>query len=1435
MINRIIIIILLLLILISELQSQDYNSYIINYKGNESELIQKLSQINPKIEKSFKFINTKKLSDNYSFLSNKQLDILVNLNNYYSLKIGSSLEINDIYNNLKNDTNFISLSPNYIYQIEQGKNFPNDSLFQNQWYLKVINAEHISQNFSGKGVIIGLIDTGVDFTHPDLIDNLWINSDEDLNQNGRFDPWSHLEKRDGVYGDLNGVDDDGNGIIDDIIGFDFVDQSVVNIGDYSNPDPIPEDEGGHGTLVAGVMSAKRNNHIGISGIAYNAKLMTVKAFDATGNAESDDIARAILYSVLNGAKVLNFSFGERNESPIVYDAIKFAYSMNCVMVASSGNNGWNLPHYPSDHPEVISVGGIDENLRVGGKTNYGSMLDVTAPATNIMTCDVGGVYKYTSGTSLSAPMVSALAALLLEKYPELSPSEIRSTIQMSANRINDDKWSTNYGAGIIDVNKTLETTGISNFEIVSPKHEQTINKDIDSILEIKGTVNSTLFDSYDFAIGKDIMPNSWLVETEKFKHQVANDLLAKININSLEDGLYTLSLRIYQKNLNVIERRIYLNIISNNSRVQLQNFQQLDAYYNDKRAVIIGAVTDRKCKMFLKYSESDSKDIKTTQQFDFNSQYHTIILSDEITPEITYNAEAYFFTNQNDTLIHKFQFSRKNDIFQITNFERKPYSMPRSYLLNQVADLYGNGKKHLAVNDLSSLFIGESRIYEFDNNKLSLKDSSAEGWIPAGIGDSNGDGILEIFGTADGMSTVKQAKILGDSPYSQELYRSALDTTFWAEKIFDIDGDGVDELIAYKYDSKYANHYVIYKFINGKYELLTRAILPDEYKDFSLTRGSAIADFDGDGKYELVFANTRGNLFIYEFDNNELKLEYIDEEAKSSSIQFIEKPDIDGDGTPEIMHAYAGSKKLFAQNEVGIPLWTVRILKATGKDTYSSEIWSENIYGVRLGATRNGIFYRNGSAIGDLNGDGKDEIILSLFPNLYIWTYDENTKKMIPFWYYPTTFSNSAVVYDFDDNGKNEIAFTTFSNTSFFEFIDKNLSPKTPKNFDGWATSQTSAYFKWDKVGDGVRYAFFLVDRSQIPPKLNQLTTIPYTEVVIKNLNPDTYYEFVLSAYYHGVGEQQYSSDFTEIVGIYTAKNTKISSVENVSKQNLILNFEGRLKGNYINPENFEIYDLDNNFISSVKSATIISENKILISYDKELSANNFLLKNYPFRDFYNNYINRDSIIFELIEKEPEKELYLISLEVLSQTLLRLQYSEEVEKESAENPNNYTMLPFGKVFNAEIDNTNNSKVLLNLTQEIRKDGSRGKNYTITVSDVKAKSGNEITKGSGNTLGFVISSDNLRNIYVYPNPIRKSEELEIYFANLTHKAKVTIMTSDGAEIITLIESDGNGGVEWNGRDINGNYLETGIYLFKVSGTNSEGREVFEEINKFVIIP
>lgn len=275
---------------------------------------------------------------------------------------------------------------------------------QDQWYLRSGNLQKSWDLLRTRGiaaggdssVVVAVIDTGVDYTHEDLKDNIWVNTKE-------------------IPG--NGIDDDGNGYIDDVYGVD------LETGRDSGMD-----DNGHGTHVAGIIAAA-NNHIGVVGLAYNVKLMPIKAGMASGFFNQSQIAKGILYAYNNGADVINMSFGGSASTIAVQDALETAYT-RCVLVAAAGNDGapnegfLARPAYPAALSYVMGVMSVDMWGVESSFTNYDVAAyssveyEVYAPGSQILSTIPGNRYATWSGTSMAAPYVSAMAALLRSAYPD---------------------------------------------------------------------------------------------------------------------------------------------------------------------------------------------------------------------------------------------------------------------------------------------------------------------------------------------------------------------------------------------------------------------------------------------------------------------------------------------------------------------------------------------------------------------------------------------------------------------------------------------------------------------------------------------------------------------------------------------------------------------------------------------------------------------------------------------------------------------------------------------------------------------------------------------------------------------------------------------------------------------------------------------------------
>lgn len=337
------------------------------------------------------------------------------------------------------------VQPDYKIQLNQ---VPNAPRFADQWGLRNtgqsggtagadINAAAAWNVSTGtRQTIVAVIDTGVDYRHPDLAPNMWVNPRE-------------------VAG--NGKDDDGNGFVDDIYGANFMD---------NNGDPM--DDYHHGTHVAGIIGAVGNNGIGVSGVNWNTRIMALKFMSANGGGFTSDAVRAVNYAVANGAKVINTSWGGAPYDNALVSAIKNARNSGVIVVASAGNDGKNAdtdPFYPGSYStvsdNVVSVAATDDRDQMPGYSNFGrNSVLLAAPGDNILSTFPNNSYSYLSGTSMATPMVSGALSLLWDARPDWSYQQVLAKLRTSVDTLPSLSGKTITG-GRLDLAKLLDAPTVS--------------------------------------------------------------------------------------------------------------------------------------------------------------------------------------------------------------------------------------------------------------------------------------------------------------------------------------------------------------------------------------------------------------------------------------------------------------------------------------------------------------------------------------------------------------------------------------------------------------------------------------------------------------------------------------------------------------------------------------------------------------------------------------------------------------------------------------------------------------------------------------------------------------------------------------------------------------------------------------------------------------
>ncbi len=300
------------------------------------------------------------------------------------VKLPEAMTVHDALDLFRQDPQVEFAEPNYYRYLRATT--PNDTHYSSLWALPVINAPggwDVATDCST--TVVGLIDSGVNYTHPDLSANIWTNAGEIA---------------------ANSIDDDGNGKIDDTRGWDFV---------YDDNDPM--DGNGHGTHVAGIIGAVGNNALGVTGICWNGQIMILRAFDASGTATVADTIEAMDYARQNGVKVINASYSSPDFSQAEHDAIAQLNSAGILFIAAAGNESTNsdlTPSYPADYdlPNIIAVAATDTSDQLASYSNFGrSAVDVAAPGNSIYSTDmsltaalpVQGFESGTAGWILDAP------------------------------------------------------------------------------------------------------------------------------------------------------------------------------------------------------------------------------------------------------------------------------------------------------------------------------------------------------------------------------------------------------------------------------------------------------------------------------------------------------------------------------------------------------------------------------------------------------------------------------------------------------------------------------------------------------------------------------------------------------------------------------------------------------------------------------------------------------------------------------------------------------------------------------------------------------------------------------------------------------------------------------------------------------------------------
>jgi len=1385
------------------------SSIYVKYKTQSSKE-EHLANISNIIERSNVQSGISNSNQVFSLKSFKEIFPVDNsiLENIVKVEVYDNQLMQSVLNILKNDPNVEYVQQAINYMIDY---LPNDSLYSEQWGLQNINAQAAWDLIpsDSEEIILAVIDTGIDFLHPDIDDVIFKNLGEiGIDQNG-------FEKSN------NGIDDDANGFIDDFQGWDFVNK--VNIfpietkDDFTDWDNVPMDEHGHGTNMAGIIGAEHNS-IGIAGINPKIKILNLRAFDKNGNGEEDDAASAIIYAVQMGAKVINMSWGDSEFSYVLRDVIKYAYDNGAILIGSSGNNSSNEPHFPSGFSEVISVGAIQENESVASFSNYGSTLDLVAPGSQIMTLGLNDSYKKVSGTSAAAPFVSA-AVSLIESIEKFNNEEIKQILKSTAKDLGEQGWDESYGAGSLNLEKALKLLSPSEIKINSPKQNYFT---IENELSINISCLTPYFKSYELFYGIGNNPTEWTqLLTGKENYQIFNEDVYALNTSQFVDTSYTIRLKINRIDGNTQEERINFGI--DRSAPKIISNHIFIAILNDVETVQASVITNDLTTANLFYRELNSS--STFHSVSLNgfvgdieiiSQKHFGVLPvSEVLGGI--NHEFYIeVKNQSGltTIIKNDDgenFILRNSIEKkILSNIKKDYSLPNGRILSSPANLSGINGKFIFLNENNSS--ADLSIYKFDQNKFD-KVETLQNKIPVSVGDFNKDGKSDILNLFVKNGFIDTQIEIGDTNFTNAFTDTS--ETFWPSFADDIDSDGRIEIMVFSSDTSIT----IWETDND-FNLIKESELENFATNIQLQKSTfrnnvmLVNNFDSDIQNEIVLVDDLGRLVVFQVDGHSSYSDdkIIEHFTPAESNSTISSGDFNGDGIKDI-----AILSEFEENPFTTPLiyFSVISINESGFDYLFQNML------VTTETNFIGKFEKQYSNIklSDIDNDGKDNLIVFSYPNSYIFEYGE--EKIFLNYYQSDVNSQSTFAGDLDNNGITEIGIPEGNNLFFHEFVDDALlSP--PNITDFYSLDSQSVFITWSESEQPV---YIYKGKSVNEISLYDSTfSNSYIDSVESNVN--VYYTL---KFYDKLTKEinSHQSKTVEIFSHSPAKYVKHVVLNNRSIQ---IFFSNKINTKETRRQNFLIDDLA--MPNSVKNS---SEYSYLITLDDSIKAGNHFLSIINMRDFYNSPIIDTTLYFELDEIiEEENKLFVSNYSIVNNNALIVSFNFNLDTATSLNKNNYIFTPNNNIITLDFYQSDKNSILLTTQKPF---GAIGKEYVLKIENLisSVQSGSlPISQNSGSKIILTSNAENLDDIFVYPNPVRLNNTSSIIFANLTTRVDIHIFSIDGKFIKKISENDGNGGVEWDMVGSNEKIISSGIYFYKALALDNFGNTLQEKIGKFAVI-
>ncbi|MFZ0389188.1 MAG: S8 family serine peptidase [Calditrichia bacterium] len=1307
---------------------------------------------------------------------------------YLQVKAADGFTAAELADSLEREAAVEWAEPNHRYRVQGALQ---DSLFPQQWALRKVKAPQAWKLHSGdSAVIVGVIDTGVDYLHEDLQGQLWVNRAEDLNHNGRLDS-----------ADVNGVDDDGNGYVDDVIGWDFTHApDFPDGGDYLNPDNNPMDEfpGGHGTGVAGIIAAARDNGAGISGAAPGSRVMALRAGTAGGFLEEDDVAEAILYAVHNGCRIINMSFGDKVYSHLLKDAVDYGIQKGVLFVSSAGNSGNSVPNYPAAYDETISVSATTGADRIASFSSFGSKIDLSAPGSQVLSLVPGNLYGSLSGTSFSAPMVSAGLALLWSQDTAAAPQEVKGRLLAGCADLGASGWDPYFGQGRMDIYQSMAELATSRVSISQPANQSGTAAEQ---VAVTGTANSSGFQKYVLRYGAGSEPAQWTVISES-AGRIVEDTLGIWQTAGLPDSLYTLELQVTNSSQQTEAERVQVYL--DRTPPAADSLSILPLYIQEHPGFLVEVKTDDQTTVTLHLRQNGAVQFNREIHSAYLSQQHHFLISREDWPGSfefylqVKNSAGLETRLDNEGNFYHFDLSSPGPLnLQFQKIAETAgggyvYPQPLDFDQDQVAELPllaawpGQTEAHLSM-----LQFRQGQFTHFESDLAAF---------PRDVRDVTGDGKPELFAGYGNQSFLFPGQYL---PQFSGSAKVSPQQDFWISRCYDFGNDGTFEILAL-----HQNDWYLYRLENADeftVSLLQKLENPTQGENQYGIPHALITDLNQDSRPEIIIGDYDGDLIVYQ-SSGALNFQPVWQgRLPGSDATYLSTVgNFYGDGVPRLAVA---SKKLAdytGESAVERQYWNLTIWKWANVGLQLED--RINFQGVSQ--DRQAL---DGLTAADYDGDGIDELIFLPFPRFYYLDVQQNNLEVRGFM---NGFRSNGAPYW--QNGR--FLLVTDSTLQMWALPQEGQRPPAPQNFSVASADSGKICLEWQAAAGADYYLLERIYQGQTT--VLQVRESAFCDSMVVQ---GTLYQYQVAAV-----DSSYPllRSFSSAPLQVRAENPpELVDWQVVTHRQILLSFSKDLGDEAYRPGHYFVLP------DSVFAAGVIrsgGSRQALVSFGEDLPIGRKLLLISDLQNRYGVPFYRDTLRVFIAVHGSSENPYVEQAEMLSRTHLKLRFSRPMRPQSIEDPQNYQLFPDDRVVSAVADSSDASVVHLFLTGNNLM-GSLGVDYYLEVGPVEDFAGRPLQTEAGNRFLIRRMVNDLSRVLVFPNPWRAGQaENEITFGNLPYGSELFIYNVNGRLIARFKVENYNGGLSWNMRNGAGEPVSSGVYLFLAAYNGSK------KTGKFVIV-